>query len=145
MEHTMKTVKRLAIVLGAYVALVVAFECLVGFMGQRQATSGVGPGESWIVITTTDADGAPRKTVIAGVESGGQLYIAANHWPRAWYERSVANPEVEITRAGQQLLRRAVPVTGEELTRIERDYHLPLAVRFLTGFPPRAFLRLDPR
>jgi hypothetical protein len=145
MEHTMKTVRRLAIALGAYIALVIAFESLVGIMGQRQAASGVGPGESWIVITTTDVDGAPRKTVIAGVESGGQLYIAANHWPRAWYDRAVANPDVEIARAGEQLARRAVPVTGEELARIEEAYRLPLAVRFLTGFPPRSFLRLDPR
>ena len=33
----MRAIKWLAIALGAYLALVVAFECLVGFMGKRQA------------------------------------------------------------------------------------------------------------
>lgn len=82
---------------------------------------------------------------MAGVESAGQLYVSANHWPRAWYERAVENPEVEIAHEGATTARRAVPVNGAERARIARDYRLPLAVRFLSGFPPRAFLRLDPR
>jgi F420H(2)-dependent quinone reductase len=141
----MKPVKLLATLLGAYLGLVVAFECLVGFMGHRQASRGLEPGESWLVITTTDADGAARDTVIAGVESGGQLYVAANHWPRAWYDRAVESPDVEIVRGGEATARRAVVVVGEERVRVARDYELPWVLRFLTGFPPRSFLRLDPR
>lgn len=41
----MNGVKLLAITLGAYVGLVVAFESLVGVMGQRQANRGVQPGD----------------------------------------------------------------------------------------------------
>ena len=40
---------------------------------------------------------------------------------------------------------RAVPVTGAERDQISRDYSLPFWVRLLTGFPPRSYLRLDPR
>jgi hypothetical protein len=141
----MKVVKLLAITLAAYVGLVVAFESLVGVMGQRQANRGVQPGENWLVITTTDADGTTKDTVVAGVESGGQLYVSANHWPRAWYNRAVNHPDVEIAREGEKSARRAVPVTREERARIARDYKLPWAIRFLAGFPPRSFLRLDPR
>jgi len=141
----MRVVKLIAIALGIYLALVVAFESLVGVMGARHANRGVQPGESWLVIKTTDADGNTNDTVVAGVESGGQLYVAANHWPRGWYNQAVKNPDVEITRGGEKTARRAVPVAGEERVRIARDYTMPWALRFLTGFPPRSFLRLDPR
>lgn len=141
----MKPVKWLGITLGAYVGLVVAFECFVGFMGHRDASRGVEPGEGWVVITTTDADGTAKETVIAGVESAGQLYVSANHWPRAWYKRAIENPDVEIVLGGETTARRAVAVAGEERARIAQDYELPWVLRFLTGFPPRSFLRLDPR
>jgi hypothetical protein len=140
----MKALKVLAIVLVVYVGLVVAFESLVMVMGKRQADRGVQPGEDWLVITTTDAEGS-HDTVVAGVESGGQLYVSANHWLRAWYERAVANPDVEVMRAGTRAPYRADPVSGDERTRIEHDYSLPWVIRLLTGFPPRSFLRLSPR
>ena len=139
-----KAVKVLAIGVATYLVVVAAFECLVVVMGKRQADSGIGPDENWLVITTTGAAGS-QDTVVAGVESGGRLYVAANHWPRGWYQRAVENPDVEVTSAGKRAPYRAVPVTGAERGRISRDYSLPWVVRFLTGFPPRSFLRLDPR
>jgi len=45
----MKAVKLLAIVLGVYLGLVVAFESLVVIMGRTQAPRGVRAGESWLV------------------------------------------------------------------------------------------------
>lgn len=140
-----KAFRLLVLALGSYLALVVAFESLVGVMGQRQANRGVQPGEGWLVITTTDGDGSMKNAVVAGVESEGQLYVSANHWPRGWYDRAVANPDVAIALEGETSVRRAVPVSGEERDRIARDSGLPWAIRFLTGFPPRSFLRLDPR
>jgi len=113
-------------------------------MGHRQAARGVQPGEDWLVITTTDADGS-NDTVVAGVESGGHLYVAANHWLRSWYNRVVKNPDIDVIRAGERMSYRAVPVTGDERVRIALDYKLPWAIRLLTGFPPRSFLRLNPR
>ena len=141
----MKAIKLLAIVLGVYVGLVVAVESLVGIMGGRHVTRGVQPGETWLLISTTAADGVRKDAVVAGVESDGKLYVAANHWPRGWYNRAVENADVEITREGKKIASRAVPVSGEERVRIAEDYSLPWIVRLLTGFPPRSFLRLDPR
>ena len=139
-----RLVKRLAVLLVAYVGLVVAFESFVVFMGRRQAAHGVQPGENWLLITTTDAEGS-RSAVVAGVEVDGQLYVAANHWPRGWYYRVVRNPDVEVTRRGKSMACRAVPVTGGERARVSQEYTLPWLLRFLTGFPPRSFLRLSPR
>jgi hypothetical protein len=73
-----RPIKLLAIGLAVYLGLVIAFECLVGFMGRRKAEQGVKPGEMWIVITTQQA-GRSTDTVVAGVESGEHLYVSANH------------------------------------------------------------------
>jgi hypothetical protein len=141
----MKMLKVLAIAVGAYLALVVAFESLVGLMGKQEAEHGVEPGEHWLVIQTTGADGQPRKTVIGGVENEGHLYVCANHWPRGWYHRAIEHPDVEITSAGETRPYLVVPVGGKEREHIAAVYPLPWIVRFLSGFPPRSFVRLDPR
>ncbi len=120
-----------------YVGIVAAFESLIGYL---QPSSG-----STLVITTFDAGGTPHDRVVSRLESNGQLYVAANHWPRAWYERALANPDVQVAIDGQKSDRRAVPVTGEEHERVDREHALPIFFRILTGFPPRYFLRLDPR
>ena len=67
-----------------------------------------------MVITTTDADGVANDRVVARLESNNQLYVAANHWPRAWYRHARANPHVQATVAGEQGDYLAVPVTGAE-------------------------------
>jgi len=132
----MKAAKWIAILLAAYVGVVVAFESLIGFFQPAD--------ESTLVITTTDGDGAHDR-VVSRLESDGKLYVAANHWPRAWYERAIADPEVDATVADETRGYRAVPVTGDEHDRIGRQHGLPFVFRVLTGFPPRRFLRLDPR
>jgi hypothetical protein len=131
------------IAVASYLGVVVAFESLVGYMGRRHADRGVQAGETWLSITATVA-GEDRNVVVAGVESAGRMYVAANHWPRAWYHQVVENPDVRVTVQGKQAPYRAVPVSGEERSRIERKYRLPRIIRILSGFPPRAFLRLDP-
>jgi hypothetical protein len=133
----LKALKLLAIVLAAYVGIVVIFESLIGFFQPA--------GESTLVITTTDGDGSASDRVLSRLESGGRLYVAANHWPRAWYDRALRNPEVEIELDDGRTPRRAVPVTGDEHDRVDAENSLPLLFRVLTGFPPRYFLRLDPR
>ena len=140
----MKAIRWLAIALGIYAGIVVSFETLVVVMGKRQAARGLQPDEKWLMISTTDAHGK-NDTVVAGVESAEHLYVSTNHWPRGWYNRAIQNPDVEITRAGERKPYRAVPVSGEELVRVAQDYHLPWIIRVLTGFPPRHYLRLDPR
>jgi len=139
----MRAGRLLGIAVVAYLALVVTVESLVAFMGARHAGRGLDPEEDWVLLTTVSADGARKDTVIAGVESQGQLYVAANHWLRGWYRRAVANPDVEVVREGRKLTCSAVPVSGAERDQIAGEYRLPFALRLLTGFPPRSFLRLD--
>ena len=133
----MKAVKLFAILLCGYVGIVVAFESLIGFFQPAD--------EGTLVITTTDEEGNTNDRVVSRLTSGGQLYVAANHWPRAWYNQALENPDVEVALGGEKTARLAVPVTGEEHDHVNGDNSLGFGFRVLTGFPPRYFLRLDPR
>ena len=133
----MKALKLAVVTVLAYVGIVVAFESLIGYF---QPTA-----ESTLVITTVDQDGTPHDRVVSRLESDGQLYVAANHWPRAWYNRALENPDVQIAVDGETTARLAVPVSGAEHDRVNDEHSAPLPFRILTGFPPRYFLRLDPR
>jgi hypothetical protein len=75
----------------------------------------------------------------------GRLFVAANHWPRAWYHRALENPEISVTRNGETTDYRAVPVSQEERVRLLDESEFPLVAYVFTGFAPRQFLRLDPR
>lgn len=133
----MKIVKIIAILCLVYIGIVVAFESLLGYF---QPTS-----QSTLVITTTDANGTTNDRVVARLESNGQLYVAANHWPRAWYNQALENPNVQVTFEGERDAYLAVPVTDEEHERVNSENSLGIIFRILTGFPPRYFVRLDPR
>jgi hypothetical protein len=133
----MKGLKIVAIVLLVYVGIVVAFESLIGYF---QPSAG-----STIVITTFDGDGTPHDRVVSRLDSDGRLYVAANHWPRAWYDRALQKPEVQVTQDGEKSDYLAVPVSGAEHDRVDGDNRLGVVFRFVTGFPPRYFVRLDPR
>ena len=133
----MKALKIVVIGVLVYVGIVVAFESLIGTL---QPTAG-----TTLVITTFDAEGTPHDRVVSRLASDGKLYVAANHWPRAWYRRALAKPEVQATIDGEKRDYLAVPVTGAEHDRVNSDNSLGLGFRILTGFPPRYFLRLDPR
>ena len=133
----MKPLKIAAILVLAYVAIVVGFETLIGTLQPAN--------DSTMVITTFDPDGTAHDRVVARLGSGGELYAAANHWPRAWYRRVLANPDVQVTINGDKRNYRAVPVTGEEHDRVDAEHALPFVFRVLTGFPPRYFVRMAPR
>jgi hypothetical protein len=60
--------RRLALALAIYAGVVVAFESVVAFFGRRDAQRAHGPGDAFVVLTTTDAAGSPRDTVVAAVE-----------------------------------------------------------------------------
>ena len=131
----MKALKWLAILLVAYVGVVVLFESLLGVIQPAN--------ESTLVITTSDADGSHDR-VVSRLESEGRLYVAANHWPRAWFERAIENPDVRATIGDETRAYRASLVTGAEHARVDSEHALPFAFRVLTGFPPRKLMRLDP-
>jgi uncharacterized pyridoxamine 5'-phosphate oxidase family protein len=136
--HEMRQrMKILAIVVLLYVALVVAFESLIGFFQPA--------GGSTLVLTTFDADRTPHDRVLARLDTDGKVYVSANHWPRAWYRRVLQNPDVQATIDGVRKDYRAVSISGAEADAVEREHPHGLAFRFVTGFPPRYFVRLDPR
>ena len=133
----MKAAKIVAIAIVGYAGIIVAFESLIGYF---QPADG-----STLVITTFDGDGAAHDRVLSRLESNSQLYVAANHWPRAWYNRVLEKREVHVTLDGEKGDYRAVPVIGVEHDRVAGDNNLGVVIRILTGFPPRYFVRLDPR
>ncbi len=132
-----KAVKLIAILFLVYVGIVIAFESLIRYFQPE--------GESTLVITTTAEDGTPNDRVLSRLESNGQLYVAANHWPRAWYNRALENPNVEVTLDGEKRDYLAVPVIEEEHDRVNGDNSAGMMFRILTGFQPSYFVRLDPR
>lgn len=132
----MKALKIVVIAALVYVGIVVAFESLLGLFQPEADTT--------LVLTTFEPDGTAHERVVTRLESQGRLYVAANHWPRAWYRRALENPEVQVAQGGEQRAHRAVPVEGAEHDQVDADNRLPFAFRVLTGFPPRLFLRLDP-
>lgn len=132
----MKAIKIVAIVALVYVGIVVLFESLIGYFQPE--------GEGTLVISTFDADGTRHDRVLSGLESGEALYVAVNHWPRAWYRRALENPAVLVNRAGETKDYRAVLVGGEEHGRVAAEHPIPIVVKFLMGFAPRHFMRLDP-
>ncbi len=133
----MKALKILLVLGLIYVGVVVLFESLLGYFQPG--------GDYTMIITTTDADGNRNDRVLAKVESDGTLYAAANHWPRAWYRQALANPAVSVNIDGESADYEAVPVEGAEHDRVNNARPLGVGFRILTGFPPRYFLRLEPR
>lgn len=132
----MKLWKILAALVVLYVVVVAAFESLLGWYQPQ--------GGNTVVITTTDDSGATRDRVVSRLDSDGKLYVAANHWPRAWYRHALERPAVQVTIDGQRADYTAVAVTPKEHERLQAEHPHSLGFRMLTGFPPRRFVRLDP-
>lgn len=133
----MKALKITAIViLVGYPLLVIAFETWLG-ISQPQS-------DRTIVITTTDDDGQSHDRVVSLLETNDQMYVAVNHWPRAWYYRLLDNPDVQVTMDGETGDYTATEIAGSEEETVEADHPTGIVFRILTGFPPRYFVRLDP-
>jgi hypothetical protein len=133
--------KRTIITLG----LVVFAASLAGCLTAIAAFQPEDVGGGTIVITTFDTEGEPHERVVSPIDYEGQLYVAANHWPRAWYHRALENPDVRVTRDGATTEYRAVPVSEEQRDRLLDAPGFPTLAYVFTGFAPRQFLRLDPR
>ncbi len=131
----MKTAKIVGVLLAIYILVVVAFESLLGY-NQPEF-----PGT--LILTTTDEGGKAHDRVLSGLESDGQLYVAVNHWPRAWYHRALDNPNVQVTRDGNSMAYIAVLIADAEHDRVAGEHPTGIVFRILTGFPPRHFIRLD--
>ena len=133
----MKIARIIGGLLLAYVAVVATFESLLGvFQPVNQST---------LTITTSDEAGSMNERVLSRLESQGRMYVAANHWPRAWYKQTLKNPHVVIGIGDETKNYLAVPVSGAEHDQVDSDNSLGFGFRVLTGFPPRYFVRLDER
>jgi len=133
----MKFVKIIAVLLLVYVGVVTAFESLLGYFQPQAGNT--------IMITTIDDAGTAKDRVVSRLDSNGQLYVAANHWPRAWYRQVLRNPQVEVTLEAKRAPYTAVPATPEEYARLQAEHPQSLTFKALTGFAPRRFVRLEPR
>ncbi len=131
-----KSAKVLVITLLCYPLLVLLFESSLGYFQPETVST--------LQITTVGSDGSLNGRVLARLESDAQLYVAANHWPRAWYREALANPAVQVVSSIEQGNYVAVTVGAAEHERVAADNPVGLMFRILTGFPPRYFLRLDP-
>ena len=83
----MKALKIVGAALAVYVGIVALFESSLGYFQPEP------PGS--LTITTTDEDGNTHDRVLTELASGGKVYVAVNHWPRAWYRRTLVNPNVQ--------------------------------------------------
>lgn len=139
----MRALKWLVGTFGLYVIFVVIFEA--GYLGWMQP-SFEGAGVPMLKLTTTGESGGRNERMLAGFETDGKLYISAHHWPRGWYHRAKAHPNVEVELEGARADYVAVPVTGAEFDHVAATHPLSFVVRLLMGFPPeREILRLDRR
>jgi hypothetical protein len=122
-----------------YIGWVIEFEMSLGINQPQGRTS--------IVIATLNEDNERHERVLSLREVDGNHYIAANHWPRAWYHQALDNPNVEVKMPGEDVFLPflAVPLDGVEETLLSEEYRLSVRSRAQMGFPPRYFLRLDTR
>ena len=133
-----KTTKILIAVFIGYALLVFSFEMAIGLI-QPQAGN-------VLTITTTGEDGVPNDRVLAWLDDDGTMYVSANHWPRTWYREAIAHPQVTVEIDDVRSEYFAVPIEDpDEWERLNTKFAHPIAFKFITGFPPRLFLRLDPK
>jgi hypothetical protein len=132
----MQIIEILLIVLLVYVGFVGLMEALIGFI-QPQMDEGVR-------LTTTDAEGRTSERMLAGARFDGRLYVGSNHWLRGWYRQALAEPRVLVEVDGVEGAYSAVSLEGKERARVSDAYRMGFVLRFICGFAPSKFLRLDP-
>jgi hypothetical protein len=134
----MRHLLRLAV---ALVVLVVAFFAVVYLASES--------GEV-VTLRTRDASGQEHATRLWVVDQGGAEWVRSGHPEKGWFLRVVANPRVEVERAGMRSTRTAVPVREPEVVRAvneayTRKYGAADWIVGLSGDPSkRVPVRLDP-
>ena len=142
-----RVVKVGVLLFAAYVVIVLGVNGIAGIV---QPELGAGAGEG--VLRTFSSDGEVYERRLAVVDDAGVLWLVSVQHFRHWYDRAVANPEVELVRGGEVQLYRAVPVRSpearEHLTELleARAGTVRFAVmRAFWLFAEIKPLRLDPR
>ena len=75
----MRTSKKIIVLLVGYMGLVVVFESFLGLIQPRSGDT--------MVITSFKTDGKAINRVVSRLEEGNDVFVAVNHWPRAWARR----------------------------------------------------------
>jgi hypothetical protein len=75
------------------IALVVGFFVLLAVASEM--------GGEVVKVTTNDASGAQRTTSLWVVDDGGVPYLRSGNSENDWYQRLVADPDVEVERDGE--------------------------------------------
>jgi hypothetical protein len=134
----------------------VAFVKIVGALLALLVLLGLGlviasEAQEVVVLTSRDASGNAHDTHLWVVDDAGAAWLRCGGPTRGWCQRLLANPEVEVERAGERRAYRAVPVeTPEARARIDglmrEKYGLTDAILekledWSASFP----LRLEPR
>ena len=120
-----------------YVGFVALMEALIGYIQPRM--------DGGVRLTTTDAEGSSSERMLAVARLDGKLNVASNHWLRGWYHQAFAEPSVFAEVDGARAAYSAIPIEGEERARVSDAYRMGFVLRFICGFAPSKFLRLDPR
>ena len=131
-----RAVKILLIVSALYLLQIVLFESLLGFYQPEQGNT--------MLITTFEEDGEAHERVVSRLDRNVEIFVAVNHWPRAWARRLQRNPTMQMTYGGVTGDYTAVVLTGAEHEQGKIDFSVPFLFKFMTGFPPRYFVLLQP-
>ena len=100
-----------------YVAIVILFETLLGTSQPEY--------DGTMTITSFEDDGEAIDRVVARLELDGQVYVAVNHWPRAWARRIQRNPDVQLSYQGETWNYTAVVLEGAAHDQGAIDFSVP--------------------
>ena len=109
----MKAMRIVAVIFAVYVGLGLSLDAAIGFFQPEMGST--------VVLRSFDTDGNSQDTVLSLLDDDGQLWVESGHWFRGWYDRVVANPEIELVLNGETLAYRAVPLdTPEALDKVTK-------------------------
>ena len=113
----MKNIKKIMMictsVLIVYSVIIVIFEVLLAYYQPQN--------EHATLVITTVKHGHQKSRVLSKIDYQGNLYVSANHWPRAWYKQSLANPNIKVTYKGKTEDYTAISVSQLEHDRLSKD------------------------
>lgn len=143
-----RSLRWLALGVGAFVALALAFDAFVG-----AAQPALSPGANEGVLRTWGADGSVHESRMVVLDApDGTLWVQSGHHFRGWYHRLLENPEVELVRGGETRAYRAVAIDtpeSEALVVALLKERAPgprfYAIRTVLLFADIKPVRLDPR